>query len=161
MKRLRCVLVLAMSLLALTCGCRASRKVPTIPSPTEPIKSKCGSNLEISITPSSPTISATEPIQLVFKNHTDRTLAFGEYYKMEYKKDEWVPVDLTGMHFGDILYEVKAGEEVTQDFYFPIKFKPDLPSGLYRVIYLYSTYDENSVYGSDEKTMQFEITYSN
>lgn len=79
---------------------------------------------------------------------------------MEYKKEDWVPVDLTGMYFTDLLCILKLGGN-TLDFYFPTNFKPDLPNGTYRITYQYSTYDEESGYSGDEKPMQFEIMYLN
>lgn len=124
---------------------------PTLaPSESEP---------EISITPSESTVTSDEPIQLVLKNNTDRTLCFGEHYKMAYMDQKWVPVDLTGQFYSDILCVVKSGEEATMDFRFPTKVRPDLPNGLYRVTLTYADYDEASGDIGDARPMQFEITY--
>ena len=184
MKPIRSIAMLLTAVLLLSCGCRAKTVAPSDSSAAAPVESNSGisrpseptatkavmpsdaptlapveSEPEISITPSEQTVTSDDPIQLVFKNNTDRTLCFGEPYKMEYMDQEWVPVDLTGQFYSYILYVVKSGEEATMDFRFPTKVRPDLPNGLYRVTLTYADYDEASGDIGDTKPMQFEITY--
>jgi hypothetical protein len=85
-----------------------------------------------------------EVIEVIWKNDTDETVAFGEHYRLERRVNgEWVEIPIKdGAGFNDILWMAKPQSEVPQTHWIR-EYTDTLEPGEYRIA-TYFTFDRES-----------------